>query len=146
MSPEKVTRRPARRAPVEALRPQDHVDELFNRLDSLQKQADVDAVFGQPVVSGDKTLIPIASVTYAFGLGFEESQGAAGEGTRPLSDGGAGGGAGVIARPLGLAEITPEHTRIEPVVDEQAVALAGIVAGAWAIFWIARAVIKILRR
>ena len=119
---------------------QDHVDQLFFRLDELQKNANVNAVFGPPVTTGDKTIIPIASVTYGFGLGFgEASQG--GE-----SDSGAGGGGGAIAKPLGLAEITPERTRIEPIVNEQAVVAGGLALAAWAVFWITRAVIKIMRR
>jgi len=134
------TRKPAVKRAVKA-QPRDHVDELFARLDELQKQADVSAVFGQPIATGDKMLIPLASVTYAFGLGFSEKQDAA-----SADNGGAGGGASVMVRPLGLAEITPERTHVEPVVDEQTVALAGLLTGAWAIFWIARAVLKILRR
>lgn len=119
---------------------QDHVDQLFFRLDELQKNANVNAVFGPPVTTGDKTIIPIASVTYGFGLGFgEESQ----EGD---SDSAGGGGGAAIAKPLGLAEITPERTQIEPIVNEQAVVMGGLALAGWAVFWITRAVIKIVRR
>jgi uncharacterized spore protein YtfJ len=112
---------------------EDHIDQLFTRLDEAQKSANVNAVFGPPTTMGEKTVIPIASVSYAFGLGFGEEQ------EKEASDTGAGGG-------VGLAEITPERTHIEPIVDEQTVALAGIALAAWSVFWIARAVIKILRR
>jgi len=118
----------------------DHIDQLFTRLDEAQKSANVNAVFGPPTTTGDKTVIPIASVSYAFGLGFGQDQ------EEEASDTGAGGGAGALAKPVGLAEITPERTHIEPIVDEQTVALAGIALAAWSVFWIARAVIKILRR
>jgi uncharacterized spore protein YtfJ len=119
---------------------QDHIDQLFTRLDEAQKSANVNAVFGPPVTTGEKTVIPIASVSYAFGLGFGEEQ------EKEASDAGAGGGAGALAKPVGLAEITPACTHIEPIVDEQTVALAGIALAGWSVFWIARAVIKILRR
>ena len=119
---------------------QDHVDQLFFRLDELQKNAHVNAVFGPPVTTGDKTIIPIASVTYGFGLGFGE------ETEEGESDSGAGGGGGAIAKPVGLAEITPERTQIEPIVNEQAVVMGGLALAAWAVFWITRAVIKIVRR
>jgi uncharacterized spore protein YtfJ len=119
----------------------DHIDGLFTRLDELQKSANVNAVFGQPVQVGEKTVIPIASVTYAFGLGFGEQEEQANE-----ANVGGGGGAGAIAKPLGLAEITPESTRVETVVDEQRVIRAGMLFGAWSVFWIANALIRILDR
>ena len=119
----------------------DHIDELFTRLDELQKSANVNAVFGQPVQVGEKTVIPIAGVTYAFGLGFGEQEEQANE-----ANVGGGGGAGAIAKPLGLAEITPESTRVETVVDEQRVIRAGMLFGAWSVFWITNALIRILDR
>jgi len=119
----------------------DHIDELFTRLDELQKSANVNAVFGEPVQVGEKTVIPIASVRYGFGLGFGEQEEPANEASV-----GGGGGAGAVAKPLGLAEITPESTRVETVVDEQRVIRAGMLLGAWSIFWIANALIRILGR
>lgn len=122
----------------------DHIDDLFTRLEDLQANASVDAVFGQPVTMGEKVVIPIARVTYGFGLGFGEgADQEAGESDAGAGAGG-GGGAGMGARPLGVVEITPEHTRIEPYVNEQAVTLAGILLGAWSIFWISAAVIRIM--
>jgi uncharacterized spore protein YtfJ len=124
----------------------DHVDDLFARLDALQKSANVNAVFGKPVKVGEKVVIPIASVSYGFGGGFGEGQGRAKEQASSGGGSGAGGGGNVSARPLAVAEITPDSLRIEPVVDEQKVALVGILAGAWSVFWIARATVRILRR
>ena len=119
----------------------DHIDELFTRLDELQKSANVDAVFGQPVRVEEKTVIPIASVRYGFGLGFGEQDESPSE-----ANSGGGGAAGAIAKPLGLAEITPESTRVETVVDEQRVIRAGMLLGAWSIFWITNALIRIFGR
>jgi len=120
----------------------DHIDELFVRLEDMQTNASVDAVFGQPVTVGEKVVIPIASVSYGFGMGFGEATGQEAQ----ESNGGVGGGegGGMSARPVGVVEITPERTRVEPVVNEQAVALAGMLLGAWSIFWISAAVIRIL--
>ena len=120
----------------------DHIDDLFTRLQDLQADASVDAVFGQPVTAGEKVIIPIARVMYGFGLGFGE--GADQEAGESDGGAGAGGGGGMGARPLGVIEITPERTRIEPYVNEQAVTLAGILFGAWSIFWISAAVIRIM--
>lgn len=120
----------------------DHIDELFVRLEDMQTRASVDAVFGQPVTAGDKVVIPIASVSYGFGMGFGEATGQEVQ----ESNGGVGGGegGGMSARPLGVVEITPERTRVEPIVNEQAVTLAGMLLGAWSIFWVSAAVIRIM--
>jgi uncharacterized spore protein YtfJ len=119
---------------------QDHLSEMFARLEEMQANATVGAVFGQPVTTGDKVVIPVARVSYAFGLGFGEGadQGEAGVG--------AGGGGGVSAQPLGLVEVTPEQTRVEPIVDEHRVAVAGMALVAWSVFWTAWAVVRILGR
>ena len=121
---------------------QDHIDELFVRLEDMQAKASVDAAFGRPVITGDKVVIPIASVSYGFGMGFGEATGQEVQ----ESNGGVGGGegGGMSARPLGVVEITPERTRVEPIVNEQAVTLAGMLLGAWSIFWVSAAVIRIL--
>ncbi len=120
----------------------DHIDELFVRLEDMQANAGVDAVFGQPVTVGDKVIIPIASVSYGFGMGFGEATSQEVE----ESNGGVGGGegAGMSARPLGVVEITPERIHIEPIVNEQALTLAGMLLGAWSIFWVSAAMIRIM--
>jgi uncharacterized spore protein YtfJ len=119
----------------------DHLDQLFGQIEEMQKNANVDAVFGAPLTSGDKIVIPIATVSYGFGLGFGEGMDKEGEGGT-----GGGGGAGATAKPVGLVEITPEGTHIKMVVNEQQVALAGIAFVAWSVFWIANALIRIFGR
>ncbi len=49
---------------------------------------------------------------------------------------GGGGGAGGRARPVAYIEIGPEGTHIQPIINEQRVALAGILLGAWAVGWV----------
>ncbi len=121
------------------------VDRLFDTFDDLKKNAQVNAVFGKPKTMGERTVIPIAQISYGFGLGF-------GEGTSPGEEGeedtgtGAGGGGGVAARPIGVLVITPEETRVESVVDEGRIALAGMALVAWAVFLITRALVKIFGR
>ena len=119
----------------------DYIGEMFARMEDLQANATVEAVFGQPMTTGDKIVIPFANVSYGFGLGFGEGRDRDAEKVGIGSGG--GGGGGVYAHPLGAIEITPERTRIEPVVDEQTIVVAGMALAAWTIFWITRAVIKI---
>ena len=59
-------------------------------------------VYGDPVVVGNRTVIPAAQVRYAFG---------GGGGTKDEQEGGGGGGGYVSARPCGALEVTAEGTR-----------------------------------
>jgi len=54
----------------------------------------VKSVYGEPVTSGQRTILPVATVQFSFGGG----------------GGGKGGGGGgkVTARPSGIVEVTPE--------------------------------------
>jgi uncharacterized spore protein YtfJ len=118
------------------------VDKLFDTFDGLKKNAQVNAVFGQPETVGERTIIPIAQISYGFGLGF-------GEGISPGEEGeedtgtGAGGGGGVMARPIGVLVVTADETRVESVVDEGRIAIAGMALIAWAVFLITRTLVKI---
>jgi uncharacterized spore protein YtfJ len=67
----------------------------------VSASASVRNVYGDPVVVGDRTVIPAAQVRYGFG---------GGGGSKNEQEGGGGGG-GVSARPCGVLEITAEGTR-----------------------------------
>ncbi|HHS97777.1 MAG TPA: hypothetical protein ENK08_07745 [Chloroflexi bacterium] len=115
---------------------------LFDSVEALGRKANVNAAFGKPVVAEGRTLIPVAEVAYGFGLGFgvaAEEEGEAGA----ESNVGGGGGGGVRSRPVAMVEITPEEVRVEPLMDEGKIALAGILLVGWSVFWIARALMRI---
>ncbi|HIE39691.1 MAG TPA: hypothetical protein EYH30_08320 [Anaerolineales bacterium] len=121
----------------------DNIQRLFETVEDLRRKANVNAAFGRPVTAEGRTVIPVAEVAYGFGLGF-----GSGGGEEPAEEEaeGGGGGGGVRARPLGVVEITPEGVRVEPVVDEQRIALAGVLLTAWIVFWIARTLAHIFGR
>jgi uncharacterized spore protein YtfJ len=79
---------------------------LHSLVDRLQVGASVRNVYGDPVQVGDRTVIPIARVSYGFGAGGRAS----GKEKTPLGQNG-GGGAGLSARPVGALEITEAGTR-----------------------------------
>ena len=85
------------------------------------------AVFGEPVLAGDTTVIPVAEVRVGFGFG-------GGSGRGP---GEAGGGSGSIGRgkviPRGYIRLTPSGTRYAPIVDVTALALGGMALAAMAV-------------
>lgn len=84
----------------------------------LGQSASINNVYGEPIQAGDKTIIPVARITYGFGGGY-------GQGSKmraipslfteekPKGEG-AGGGGGIYAKPKGVYEITPKRTRFIP--------------------------------
>jgi uncharacterized spore protein YtfJ len=91
----------------------------------IAEQIGVKTVYGEPVVSGDKTVVPVASV--AFGGG-----GGGGRAHDPERGKGGGGGFGLRGWPAGYIEITPAGTRYVPVVASPKLAAAvllGFAAG-----------------
>jgi uncharacterized spore protein YtfJ len=91
-------------------------------------QANVKAVFGEPIERDGITVIPVAKVRWGFGggagsgpaavgLGVDgdrASASSAGNGTEPGS--GQGGGGGVTADPVGWLEIGPDGATFNPIV------------------------------
>jgi len=94
----------------------------------VSTSASVRSVYGDPVVVGNRTVIPVAQIGYAFGGGG----GARDEGESPKGGGGGGGGR-AFARPSGALEVTPEGTRFIDFVDRPRMGAAlalGFVLGA----------------
>jgi len=83
---------------------------------SIIEHADAKTVYGEPVSVNGKTVLPVATVWYGFG----GSSG--GEGSNWQHGG--GGGGGLIARPLGVVEITQSQTRFIPIVSGRALLIA----------------------
>lgn len=126
------------------------IQRLLDTFGDLRKEANVNACFAEPVTVEGRTIIPVAKIGYALGLG-------AGQGPRMETEevieemkmpsaAGSGGGAGVISSPLGVVEVTSQGTRVEPIIDRQRVAIVSMVVGAWGLFWLARALMAIFSR
>ena len=96
------------------------MQELFQHLRTLPQHIGAKSVYGEPIVCGDKTIVPVASVAFGFGGGFGQAPGERGEG--------GGGGGGFRGVPAGYIEITPAGTRFVPVRERQKIAV-GILAG-----------------
>jgi uncharacterized spore protein YtfJ len=97
----------------------ENVNFLENFVAGLGQNATVKNVYGEPVITHDKTIIPVATVMYGFGGGFGQGK------DKPLnaeqktenkrSTGeGMGGGGGLIAKPKGVYEISNKCTRFIP--------------------------------
>ena len=87
-----------------------------NILRMVTDNATIKNVFGDPIVAGEKTVVPVARVAFGFG-------GGSGSGPQGKGEGGGGGG-GVRAVPAGVLEITPEETRFIAFSDKRRLAIA----------------------
>jgi len=68
--------------------------------------------YGEPVRTGDRTVIPVSRVRVFGGGGF-------GRGGDRSDDSGGGGGGFVEAQPLGFVEVSPEGTRFVEIPDPE---------------------------
>jgi uncharacterized spore protein YtfJ len=115
------------------------LEDIFQSIEELRDKASVNAVYGEPVQVGDRTIIPVADIKYGFGLGYGEGPTRSDEGEADSTSGqGGGAGGGVAARPVAVLEITDEGVTVKTVMDEGRLAMAGIFAGIWSIFWTAK--------
>jgi len=105
---------------------------FFNSLrEGMAQNANVKTVYGEPIVCGDKTVIPVARVGWGFGGGFGGRSKHAQEG---LGKEGAGGGGGMGAVPVGIVEVSPERThfiRFDSTRRLVGVLVLGVLLGMW---------------
>lgn len=104
------------------------IDRLFESIQNMKEAAHWRSAFGEAQQVGDKTLIPVARVSYGFGTGFGSGSGPQAEDEPPAGQGEGGGGGGMgSAHPLGVIVVTPEDVYFEETADESKIAMAGIV-------------------
>lgn len=86
---------------------------LQNFSQKLSENLKVGAVFGEPIETHGKLVIPVSSYGFGFGMGGDSNE-SGGENTPSSESGGGGGGGG--ADPLGVFEITDMSSRFIPVI------------------------------
>lgn len=137
----------------------DELKAMMEKIGSVGDEINVDAVFGKPEMVGDRVLISVAEIAYGFGAGMgvggpggyskdpgDEEVDESGEGECDEEYGaGGGGGAGGRARPIAYIEVGPDGTKVEPIMDEQKIALAGMLLGAWAIAWVGMVLVTLFQ-
>jgi len=117
------------------------VDPTGQALSQLVATARADAVFGQPVVSGDTTIISCSEI--AIGMGMGSGSGPVDEKGNPTG-GGSGGGGGARGHPVAAIVITKEGVRVEPIFDLTKIVLASLTTGAFILLWVGR--LSLMRR
>jgi uncharacterized spore protein YtfJ len=96
--------------------------------ESILSQANVKAIYGEPIAAHGKTVIPVAKIMYGYGAGA----GTGGVGDTSARGEGGGGGGGVRAIPVGVIEVSDQQTRFVPITDRKSFVgamLAGIALG-----------------
>src|SRR5579864_435932 len=96
--------------------------------ESILSQANVKAIYGEPIAAQGKTVIPVAKIMYGYGAGA----GTGGVGDSSARGEGGGGVGGVRAIPVGVIEVSDEQTRFVPISDRKRLAgavLAGMGLG-----------------
>jgi uncharacterized spore protein YtfJ len=121
------------------------LDRMLEAVAQLPAPADVNAVFGAPATSGNRTVIPVAAVAYDFELAAERPTGA------PTPDGGNAfaddqGSGQVRSRPVAVVEVTSEGTAVRPVVDYARVLPRLLLLAGWATGCLAFAIARSRRR
>lgn len=109
---------------------------IENLADRVGARASVTAAFGEPVVRGALTVVPVARIAWGFGGGSGEDQGGAG---------GTGAGGGSMVRPIGYLEITDDMATFRRLRSPWTDAPV-ILAWAVATWFVLRAVRGLVRR
>ena len=99
--------------------------------ESILSQANVKAIYGEPIVAQGKTVIPVAKIMYGYGAGA----GTGGVGTSSARGEGGGGGGGVRAIPVGVVEVSDQQTRFVPITNRKKLA-AAVLLGAGFGMWL----------
>ena len=101
-----------------------YLNRLFDTIENARETANWRLAFGEPQVVEGRTLIPVAKVTHAYGLGFGASEPP--ETEEEVDSRGEGGGVGGAAssRPVGAIVVTPDDVCFEPVLDQGVLVLA----------------------
>ncbi len=128
----------------------DVITRFFQLFDRLFEQVSWKTAFGEPQRHGEKTLIPVASVSYGFGLGGFKGLREMGEAEdaetpaetadaaapdAPAEGEGGGGGGGGGATPVALIEITPQRVCVRPIIHWEKVILAFLFMICWTTFF-----------
>ncbi len=111
------------------------VDPTERALSKLVITASADAVFGEPVVNGETTVIPCSEV--AIGMGMGSGRGPMDEQGNSTGNG-SGGGGGARGRPVAAIIINQDEVRVEPILDLTKIVLASLTTGTFILLWVGR--------
>ena len=115
--------------------------DVIRELAQIPERATAAACFGAPTTAGERTVIPVAEVTYGLGVGW----GGGDSKHDDVQDSGGAGGGGSRVRGVAVIEVAPDGVRVHPLRDETSITLAGIAFAAASTALIARTLTKLIR-
>ena len=106
---------------------------IENLATRLGQNATVKNVFGEPVITDGKTIIPVAQVAFGFGGGLglnnnkKKNKTLSSTGAEDIKDQkGVGGGGGMYAKARGVYEISSQGTRFIPANNTKQLLIAAL--------------------
>ena len=99
---------------------------LENITDRIKSTANVETLYGESRQIGNKTIIPVAKVSYGFGAGGGEGQ-RPGESDETATGSGGGGGGGASARPVGFIVVDDSGVEFVHIHKWRGTVIAGLI-------------------
>jgi uncharacterized spore protein YtfJ len=102
---------------------------LESLLERLRSSANVKTIYGEPIQTEGKTIIPVARIAYGLGGGYGQGKSKKNEIGSDDQPVGEGGGGGIAVTPVGVVEITPDRTSFIPLRKRKALWISAFAAG-----------------
>ncbi len=118
-------------------------EEMVRRIGTIQDEVGASVCFGTPVERDGHTIIPVARVSFGYGMGFGGGSGGkqepGGFDAMPAEGGeggGGGGGGGGSSTPVAIIDLSQGEVKVTAIQDSTRIALSGIFLTGWASFWL----------
>jgi uncharacterized spore protein YtfJ len=117
-------------------------EEMVRRIGTIQDEVGASVCFGTPVERDGHTIIPVARVSFGYGMGFGGGSGSKQEagGFESAADGGegggGGGGGGGSSTPVAIIDMSAGDVKVTPIQDATRIAMSSMFLVGWAAFWL----------
>ena len=119
-------------------------EEMIRRIGTIQDEVGASVCFGSPIERDGHTIVPVARVSFGYGMGFGGGSGGKGapgdfnsvDPQEGGEGGGGGGGGGGSSNPVAVIDISGGDVKITPINDSTRIALSGMMFLGWVAFWL----------
>jgi uncharacterized spore protein YtfJ len=117
------------------------VQALLDRFEAMRAEANANAALGEATTTGERTVIPLAEVSYTFEAATGSDLVPGEDTNRPSATTGQGSS---TVRPVAVVEVTERTTRVRSVVARERVTRCRLLAAGWVALWASAALVRIL--